>query len=241
MRKIRYNSVLCSDRNLILASNLKQITNKLQMNIVYALNVVDLIVKMSQIYTEVAFIDYSTIKCDKMLETFFSEYNDNCKNIIVIDDNNEMTQDVIDRLSLKKENVKKSCELEDYLQNIISVLTIQKCLPNNKFENINVSDIVNEELIRLKISTRYLGYSMIKECVLYCCYNNLRDFSLNTDVYPVVGSKFFSNCYNVERDIRTAISEGYIRMKNSPFDDLPTNKEMINYLIDRVFSRMINN
>lgn len=104
----------------------------------------------------------------------------------------------------------------------------------------NLSDKIDDTLLSARITPKYLGYSYIKDAIIYCISGSGNIEKLSNIVYPYIATKNATKATSVERNIRIAIDSAW-RGENKAFgfETKPSNKALIAYVINEI-KRTIN-
>jgi len=113
--------------------------------------------------------------------------------------------------------------------------------------DINYSKISREltdYLTSLGFSQKYIGFNYIKETVIKLLKKGGTFKSLHTDIYPLVAMKYNCGIVNIERNIRSVISDAK-KTKNFSKTNLPidkvTNRLFITFLLDKTLNSVLDN
>lgn len=71
--------------------------------------------------------------------------------------------------------------------------------------NVNRSDIIRQELIRLCISPKLLGFYYLADAIESVASDPMRIKQVTTHLYPDIAQAHSTTAYAVERSIRTAV------------------------------------
>lgn len=101
-----------------------------------------------------------------------------------------------------------------------------------------INESIASYLIKIGITPKLMGFSYIKEIILYGLGEGGLYYSLSKDIYPMIASRNHTTTVNVERNIRTAIkvatnSPGYKENLGALLGDHPTNRSFLLFLIDK--------
>jgi two-component system response regulator (stage 0 sporulation protein A) len=236
MIRLNLTALLYSNRNIDLAYKAKKICREVSINLINALDFVDLTLKIMELKPQIVFFDLSTIQLEKqIMELFISKGEYYIPNIVLIYETKEQLKEheefnfstiTLDELETLLQKEEKNFKLNAVLS--------QK----EKNHRTSFSSKVNTHLFSMGFSPKHRGYSYLLEAIKIVMSKNGVIGSLNTEVYPLICAKFKTTVSNVERNIRNAIScafDCYERLQKKQngfnvfdyFNSRPTNREFI--------------
>jgi hypothetical protein len=118
-----------------------------------------------------------------------------------------------------------------------------KMLESTKYTSSkSLTQKVSSFLISLKISPKHLGFTYLKDAIVYCLANRGVVGNLQSDVYLSISAKYETSVYSIERSIRIAIDHAWKIKKEDMFSlsKKPSNKEFIAIVVNMlVYDQMV--
>ncbi|MGD9901744.1 MAG: sporulation initiation factor Spo0A C-terminal domain-containing protein [Spirochaetales bacterium] len=245
MIRLNLTAILYSQKNIDLAYKVKKVCRDVKINVINAIDFVDLTVKIIEVKPQIVFFDLSTVQLEKqIMELFLTKGPYFIPNIILIYSDESQLQEYKDYnfMSVKLEG------LEELLNSNEKVLKFNTAVADYKKEsNINITDEINKHLFEMGFSPKHTGYAYLVEAIKILVKKNGIIGSLNNDIYPIIAAKFGTRITNVERNIRNAIVcayNGFNDKKNivdaehlfKMFENRPTNREFICLCVEKNMS-----
>jgi len=250
MIRLNLTALLFSNKNIELAYHAKRICRSLNINLINAVDFVDLTTKVFELKPQIVFFDLLTIKMDKeIIKLFASDGEYHIPNIVLIYENDKTMQEYSEFSFVGI----KANELESVLEKEQKTFALNSCLYDQKQGNLYfIFGEINKHLFSMGFSPKHTGYAYLVEAIKIAVKKNGVVGSLNNEVYPFIAAKYGTTVSNVERNIRNAIVcafDCYDRVKDkvqvcplfSMFDDRPTNREFIcmyiEYIMDMYYKK----
>ena len=243
MVKLELTAILYSNKNYDLAYRLNRYCYKMSMNLVNCINFVELTIKAFQLKPQLIFCDLTSVDISVSQLKVLLE-NRSCKNTKLVFVGYESHKEIYSCFGLENTDFVCYENLEKYILSCFDVINMNSILVENS-KNTDLNESVVQLLYSLGFSPKHTGFKFLKE-IIYNIVNNSGVFSsLIGDQYPLIAVKFKTSCYNIERDIRNAITCAFgangQNWKKTFFDchylndtKRPTNREFICMCVDRL-------
>lgn len=112
---------------------------------------------------------------------------------------------------------------------------LQKQTASKREIKVNEAYQIRSMLFDMGMPPRYVGCMYLVESILLASENRMLLCNLSKGLYAEIAIKMNTTATGVERSLRNAISTTYERGRlNKVFNHRPTNKQFLNYLIDRL-------
>lgn len=237
-----YNSAMFySKGNFYLADTLKRELRENGIELIYINEAHKFIDSIIENENSIIFFDNSVANCIDIIENI-AHKSTYLKNSIVvfIDKDKEKYKDVVDNF--------KIFWLDDKLvKSEVNAVIMKRNIDFDEKIDINYSKISREltdYLTSLGFSQKYIGFNYIKETVIKLLKKGGTFKSLHTDIYPLVAMKYNCGIVNIERNIRSVISDAK-KTKNFSKTNLPidkvTNRLFITFLLDKTLNSVLDN
>jgi hypothetical protein len=243
MIRLNLTALLYSNKNIDLAYRAKKDCRGVKINLINAIDFVDLTTKILDLKPQIVFFDLSTIKLEKeIMQLFASKGKYFIPNIILIyNEKSDLAEyEEFDFCAVK------ASELEDLLIKEEKIFKLNAANVELETESIFlVVNQINTNLFAMGFSAKHTGYSYIVEALKIVIKRQGIVGSLNNEVYPLIAAKYGTTVSNVERNIRNAIVCAFncYDLKNSFtkglnlfefFNNRPTNREFICMYVEQV-------
>lgn len=244
MNDIEMNAVFYSKGSIELAYSLKKACREININVFNVKQFTELVYRLNDTSTSLVFLDYNSMEVGASVLDFIINYNFNDSISVVVITNDDTTE-----FDASIPNVYKISpnSLSTSLKSIEHKLKYTAALRRNIDVNLNkLSEELTDYLIQNGFSPRHMGFSYIKECIIFAVSQRGSLGSLNSEIYPYVATKFNTVVENVERNIRNAVQQAKkLNFKNNDIFKLTentktSNKVIIAYLIDKYMSTLKN-
>ena len=250
MKKIVLTAILYSRKNYDLSYRLRGLCKRYSINLINAIDFIELTIKCLELKPQIIFCDCSTVEFTSgNLNSFLEKTQFKNTKIIFIDDNNNA--------NALKNIVNQNLILAkfDELTKIIDDLQYQYNYDNILETNIDNYDgleiQINKLLAEIGLSPKHCGYAYLRYAIKHVVQNNGILNSLNSEQYPIIASIFKTSASNVERNIRNAILQGWKSFGKIYWKDIfflksiqegkkPTNRELI-YMCSEIVLAEYNN
>ena len=243
MIRLNLTALLYSNKNIDLAYRAKKDCRGVKINLINAIDFVDLTTKISDLKPQIVFFDLSTIRLERqIMQLFVSKGKYFIPNIILIyEEKSDLAEyEGFDFCAVK------ATELEELLLKEEKIFKLNAA--NMQLENEGASLImtqINTNLFAIGFSAKHTGYSYTVEALKIVIKRQGVVGSLNNEVYPLIAAKYGTTVSNVERNIRNAIVCAFncYEFKNSFtnglnlfefFNNRPTNREFICMYVEQV-------
>ncbi len=236
MVRLNLTALLYSNKNIDLAYKSKKICRDYEINLINALDFVDLTIKILQIKPQIVFFDLSTVSLKKdIMELFVSRGLYFIPNIILLYNNEEQLKEYND-FEFVPVKVK---DLEKFLLNNEKSLKFKAIVAKNeKASSYECVKSLNKILLDMDFTAKHTGYAYLIEAIKILLKKEGVARSLNNEVYPLIAAKYGTRIINVERNIRNAIMCAWENNITNPdkhsihsfpnmFKRRPTNREFI--------------
>ena len=237
MKRIILTGILYSKKNYDLSYRLRGICKRYSLNLVNAIDFVELTIKCLELKPQVVFCDCSTIEFTSGNLNAFLEKNEfkDTRIVFIGQDNDE---DKFKNLLCKNLSFAKFSELETLIDNLQNDYDFE----NIVVKNIEIYDGLELEICKmlsdLGLSPKHSGYLYLRYSIKSVVLNNGVLDSLNSEHYPIIASVFKTSPANVERNIRNAICQAWLNSGKNNWHEVfflksikdgkkPTNREFI--------------
>ena len=237
MKKIVLTALLYSYKNYELSMKLKNLCKKYSLNLVYAMDFVELTIKSLELNPIIIFCDCNTVEISSgNINAFFEKNEFKNKKIVFIGNYEELN---------KFKNFEYgNLYLVDFSQIAGLIDEFQNTYDFNNFFNTNAKVYDNLELEIFKllsnigVSPKHSGYAYLRYAIKSVVLNNGVLNSLNSEQYPLIAATFKTSVANIERNIRNAISVAWKNFGKDNWHEVffvsslkdgkkPTNREFI--------------
>ena len=228
-----------SKDNYVLASRIRKCLRKINYDISYCNNIIDLVSRMMVNKNCLIILDnkYRTFGgfLSQILQTNL-EVIENARFVFIDDELLNYSEYVNNNniFCIPETN------LETALSGVISNCELLNCQHESIINsNINYNELISDILLKLGFSVKLLGFRYIKLCIEHAIKNNFVLGSLNKDVYSYVAMQNCTSVTNIERGIRTAIedaskTEEFKKENIARSDKKVSNKMFLEYLLDKI-------
>lgn len=232
------SAMLYSKKNFDLAYKVHNICREFSINLITALDFVELTIKCMEIKPQIIFCDCETVDFSSSILNAFMEKSEfkNVKVIFIGDDDATL---FLNNIVSKNLMIAKSSMLHGVLTEIQSDIEFESVatkLKDEAFKNLDME--INKLLADLGFSLKYSGCAYLKCGIRNVVANNGIVHSLSSNEYPYIASLFKTGCANVERNIRNAIDKAWKTFGKERWDTIfyskwiengkkPTNREFI--------------
>lgn len=208
MKRIIMTSILYSKRNYDLAYKLHLLCKRHNLNLVSALDFVELTIKSVELKPLIIFCDCETIHYSSSNLNAFLEKNEFKNTKIVFVGNDEQVAPIKNMMCNNLMTAKVN-ELTNVVEEIESNLNYEKLMENE----FNCYDGLELDIFRLLssigLSPKHSGYNYLRYEIKKVVLNNGKLNALTTEQYPIIASVFKTSPANVERNIRNAIYQAW--------------------------------
>lgn len=237
------SAVLFSRRDINLGELLKFICREKHANLTYCRTLAELVMTDVQTMPEVVFHDEESVPFDFRI---YKEFKDSKKyhmpTYVIVSHKPEQFNNLDENII--------SIDKADYAKEIINVIdNVQekKQAVLSESKKIEIKNKIADYLNELGLTTKYLGYSYIKELVVNVIEDRRNLKSFNSKLYPLVAIKYNTQVINIERNVRNAINVAIESCKNRKLYDeimgysnitrpnkVPSNKQFITWLVEKI-------
>ena len=249
MSKIELATILYSNKNFDLGYRLHRCCLKMCMNLVNCINFVDLTIKTIQIKPQIIFFDMTTIDINSLQLRALLDSGE-YRHVKLVFIGNDDLKRKIDNLELKQIDFCDINAIEYYLFNCMDILKLNafSAMKEEK-QHHELSSIVAQMLFSLGFSPKHMGYCYLKEIIKQVVIDGGVLSSLVSDQYPFIAVKYKTTIWNIERNIRNAITLAFKNCNGSEWDNFfsvcacleqnrrPTNREFISMCVDILLSK----
>lgn len=237
-----YNSAMFySKGNFNLADTLKRELRENGIELVYINEAHKFIDSIIENEISIIFFDNSVVNCIDIIENLAhkSVYLKNTI-IVFIDSDEEKYKAVVD-------NFKVFWLSDKLVKSEVNSIIRKRNIDFDEKIDINYSKISREltdYLTSLGFSQKYIGFNYIKETVIKLLKKGGTFKSLHTDIYPLVAMKYNCGIVNIERNIRSAISDAKKTLnfsKTNLSPDKVTNRLFLTFLLDKTLNSVFDN
>ena len=256
MIKMELTAILYSKKNFDLAYRLHSICRSFSINLITALDFVELTIKNIKLKPQIIFCDTETIDFSSaIINTFLEKQEYKTKKTIFLGD--DKATDYLSNFVCDNLITSKVSNLEKLLTEIQSEITYESLSTKIKDETLNDFHIdIYKLLVDLGFSMKHIGSAYLQYCLENVIANNGILHSLSSNEYPLIAANFKTTIASVERNIRNAIEKAWKNygIKNwhlAFYSKLlkdgkkPTNREFIymctEILIPQLKTKMISN
>lgn len=217
--------------NLVLASKIKEVLNKLKIYTIYLKDIDDVILrKFSDI--QLLILDYVNkeldIKSEELLKKLYEE--EYIKRLLVVKNKNSINSYEYPTVNFTDEFCS---EFNKEIKTILS-----KPFEEKKICDSHWVKIIGSFLTDIGFSLRQTGYFMMIDALVYIMSNKGVITKLNDDIYAYLAIKYDKKVSCIEMNIRKSIKMAFERNKNFPFSYCPTNKEFISYAVTELYDKI---
>lgn len=217
--------------NLVLASKIKEVLNKLKIYTIYLKDIDDVILrKFSDI--QLLILDYVNkeldIKSEELLKKLYEE--EYIKRLLVVKNKNSINSYEYPTVNFTDEFCS---EFNKEIKTILS-----KPFEEKKICDSHWVKIIGSFLTDIGFSLRQTGYFMMIDALVYIMSNKGVITKLNDDIYAYLAIKYDKKVSCIEMNIRKSIKMAFERNKNFPFNYCPTNKEFISYAVTELYDKI---
>lgn len=234
------SALLFSKKDYVLGDSLRNICRSERVNLIYALTFPEVLHHVINSHPEVIFFD------SEFVNFRFDLYSDFVKTRYF-----EIPKIIIfslepEKITYKDENI-FVVDKKNYYEKVLNILSKIEEKKSIELQQENLERCKEETiklLLELGITTKYLGYEYIKELVIDVIRDKRMLKSFNTKLYPKLAVRYNTQVNNIERNIRNAIAIANKRCRNKElysevcgnnnFEDIPSNKQFITWLVEKV-------
>lgn len=248
MIKTELTAILYSKKNYELAYKMHKICKKYNINMVNALDFIELTIKSVELKPQLIICDCSTMEVTSGNLNAFLE-RDEFKHTKIIFVGEESETQFLKNLVCKNLSIAKLSDISgiiDNLQNEISFESRAAILENQCYNELDCE--IYRLLCDLGFSLKYSGCVYLRSGIKNVIANNGIVHSLSNYEYPYIAAIYKTNVSNVERNIRTAISKTWNKIgketwesffyTNSVKNKMPTNREFIYMCIELIMPKL---
>ena len=237
MKRIVLTGILYSKKNYDLSYRLRGLCKRYSINLINALDFVELTIRSLELKPQVIFCDCTSIEFTSgNLNSFLEKAEFKDTKIIFIGEEKHITQ--FKNIVCNNLKVAKFSELDAIIDNLQNAYNFENMLIKDK----NIYDGLELEICKLLskigLSPKHSGYSYLRYGIKNVILNNGILNSLNSEQYPIIASVFKTSPANVERNIRNAIHQAWEVFGKDFWHDIfflqsikegkrPTNREFI--------------
>ena len=238
MVKMELSAILYSRKNYDLAYKIHNICRSFSINLITALDFVELTIKTMEIKPQIIFCDCETVDFSSSTINAFLEREEfkKLKIIFVGDENITCNFKNFVCKNLMVSNVSNIKSIISELQSELNFESYEEKLKDKAFCDLDIK--IGNLLAELGFSLKYSGCVYLKLAIKNAVANNGVIHSLSTNEYPYIASIFKTGCANVERNIRNAIQNAWIIHGQTKWNNIfyskwlengrkPTNREFI--------------
>ena len=237
MKRIMLTGILYSKKNYDLSYRLRGLCKRYSLNLVNAIDFVEVTIKCLELKPQVVFCDCSTIEFTSGNLNAFLEKNEfKDTKIVFIGQDNDAEK--FKNILCKNLSFAKFSELEMLIDNLQNDYNFENFV-TKKYEVYDGLELeICKMLSNLGLSPKHSGYLYLRYGIKTVILNNGVIDSLNSEHYPIIASIFKTSPANVERNIRNAICQAWIGFGKHNWQDIfflksikegkkPTNREFI--------------
>lgn len=203
-------AILYSKKNYDLGYRIHNICKEFNINLVTALDFIELAIKTIELKPQFILCDCETVEVNSLILNAFFERNEfKDKKMIFVGGNENHTKFLTNYVSndffvTNITNLKSSiAEMQSDI-NFDDIATKTNTRENNHFD-IEISKLLNE----LGFSLKYSGSAYLRYGLRNVLINNGVLYSLSSTEYPKIATMFKTTVANVERNIRNAIDNAW--------------------------------
>ena len=239
MNKNTLTAFLYSNKNLEIATNLKNFCSSYDMGLFYITDLKEYFIKESNFEHSVLFIDNFTTTVSKDLIDFLTvKTQTRLAAVIYLCDGELKDETIIDNDKVFKINVKDA--FYSKLLEVVAKLK-ERCVDRKvKDYNKEWASIVYDYLLNSNLSPKHAGFSYLKDAIIFCLAENGRVGNLNKGAYTYLSEKYDTTIFNIERNIRLAIDSAWKGQtsKTREFVKKPSNKEFIAVGVNVIYNEI---
>ena len=237
MKKIVLTAILYSKRNFDLSYKLHLLCRKYCLNMVTAIDFVELTIKCVELKPQIVFCDCETVEFTSGNLNAFLEKNE-FKNVKIVFVGNDEQVASLKNIVCKNLTIANINEISGVIDNLQNDFNYEKILG----KEFDCSGTLELEIFKLLadtgLSPKHAGYAYLRYGIRNIVLNNGVMSSLNSEQYPLIASVFKTSTVNVERNIRNAIVQAWksfgkenwyniFFLKSLAEGKKPTNREFI--------------
>ncbi|MDD4110299.1 MAG: sporulation initiation factor Spo0A C-terminal domain-containing protein [Clostridia bacterium] len=234
------SALLFSKKDYMLSDALRYICRKQKINLIYAINLPEVLHHTTTSHPEIIFFDAEGFDFNyELYKEFVQSRNFYIPKIIIF----SLTPQ---KYKLQDQNLKvvDKKNFVDEIEKMLSLIEEKDSVPLDKEKIEKCRQKTIEILNEIGITTKYLGYEYIKELVIHIVNDRRMLKSFNTNLYPKIAVKYNTPVNNIERNIRNAINIAKRSCKDKELykkicgkfneDTVPSNKQFITWLVEEV-------
>lgn len=248
MIKMELSAILYSKKNYDLGYKVHNVCRAFSINLITALDFVELTIKTMEIKPQIIFCDCETMDFSSSTINAFLE-REEFKKVKIIFVGNEETTKNFKNYICKNLMISNAANIKNVITELQSDLyfeSYEEKLKDKAFCDLDIK--INNLLAELGFSLKYSGCAFLKLAIKNAVANNGVIHSLSTNEYPYIASIYKTGCANVERNIRNAIQNAWITYGKSKWNNVfyskwlengkkPTNREFIFMCCDLLISQ----
>lgn len=238
MVKMELSAILYSKKNYDLGYKVHNICRAFSINLITALDFVELTIKSMELKPQIIFCDCETVDFSSSIINAFMEKTE-FKNVKVVFIGSSNLTSCLNNFVTKNLLISTIEALHGLLTDIQSDIefeSIETKLKDKAFCDIDME--INKLLADLGFSLKYSGCAYLKFGIRNVVANNGIVHSLSSNEYPYIASFFKTGSANVERNIRNAIDKAWKTFGKEHWESIfyskwiengkkPTNREFI--------------
>ncbi len=209
MIKMELTAILYSKKNYDLAYKVHNICKEFSINLITALDFVELTIKSLELEPQIIFCDCETIDfSSSILNAFLEKQEYKTKKIIFLGD--ERSTAGLKSIVCKNLMISKISELSSIITDMQSELNFESIstrLKDEAYKNLDIE--ISKLLVDLGFSMKYSGCAYLKLGIKNVIANKGILHSLSSNEYPIIAANFKTTSANVERNIRNAIEKAW--------------------------------
>ena len=237
MKKIMLTAILYSKRNFDLSYKLYLLCRKYGLNMVTAMDFVELTIKCVELKPQIVFCDCETVEFSSGNLNAFLEKNE-FKNVKFVFVGNDEQVAPLKNIICKNLAIAKVSEIGSVIDDLQNCFNYENILE----KEFDCSGSLELEIFKLLgdmgLSPKHTGYAYLRIGIRNIVLNNGVMNSLNSEQYPLIASVFKTSTVNVERNIRNAIVQAWNSFGKDNWYDIfslkslasgkkPTNREFL--------------
>lgn len=248
MKKIVLTAILYSKRNYDLSYRLRGVCKRYSINLINALDFIELTIKSLELKPQIIFCDCSSIEFTSGNLNSFIEKNQFKNTKIIFIDNKD--SDILKNIVCKNLMTAKFEDITKLIDELQCEYNFDHMLVKNMENYDGLEMEIYKLLSKIGLSPRHCGYAYLRYAIKHVVLNNGIMNSLNSEQYPIIASIFKTSAPNVERNIRNAILQAWNSFGQKYWKDIfylksvqdgkkPTNRELI-YMCSEIILSMYN-
>ncbi len=232
-----YTAFFYTKGNKELFDTVKYYSNKYCIGLLEVNDLREMLLKGSNIDKYGLYVDTSTVDLSPDLINYMVDQGGNHRllGILLIGDA-AYTNDAVDNYKIHKVILGEGFSTDF----VAKADSLNAYLNERTFSVAKISDEVHDYLIKSKLSTKYIGFSFIKDAIIYCLAKGGNVEKLTSSVYLYISEKHSAKISSIERNMRIAIDCCWRSCGNTMlgFDTKPSNKEFLSYSVSKLKSQV---